>query len=132
MTAWPVKRGKKNGIKLEMIIQDELSKCYRFKEVAALAKFFCQKTYGRLTKWSYQRGFLMRKCILVLPGTKILPVITRWPYLTGFSYKKMYDRFTRNKITGRNNEVAARRGSSIVVHNLGKTLDEKISGCDLV
>ena len=74
----------------------------------------------------------MRKGILVLPRTKILAVITRWPYLTGFSYEKMYDRFTRNKITGRNNEVAARRGSSIVVHNLGKTLDEKISGCDLV
>ena len=43
MTAWPVKRGKKNGIKLEMIIQDELSKCYRFKEVAALTRFFVRK-----------------------------------------------------------------------------------------
>ena len=64
----------------------------------------------------------MRKGIIVLPGTKILAVITRWPYLTGFSYEKMYDRFTGNKNTGRNNEVAARRGSNIVVHNLGKNV----------
>ena len=68
----------------------------------------------------------MRKGIIVLPGTKILTVITRWPYLTEFSYEKMYDRLTGNINTGRNNEVAARRGSNIVV----KTLDEKISGCD--
>ena len=64
----------------------------------------------------------MRKGIIVLPGTKILPVITRWPYLTGFSYEKMYDRFSANKNTGRNNEVVARRGSNIVVHNLGKNV----------
>ena len=64
----------------------------------------------------------MRKGIIVLPRTKILTVITRWPYLTGFSYEKMYDRFTGNKNTGRNNEVAARRGSNIVVHNLGKNV----------
>ena len=64
----------------------------------------------------------MRKGIIVLPRTKILAVITRWPYLTGFSYEKMYDRFIENKNTGRNNEVAARRGSNIVVHNLGKNV----------
>ena len=64
----------------------------------------------------------MRKGIIVLPRTKILAVITRWPYLTGFSYEKMYDRFIGNKNTGRNNEVAARRGSNIVVHNLGKNV----------
>ena len=68
----------------------------------------------------------MRKGIIVLPGTKILTVITRWPYLTEFSYEKRYDRLTGNINTGRNNEVAARQGSYIVV----KTLDEKISGCD--
>ena len=39
-----------------------------------------------------------------------------------FSYEKMYDRFAGNKNTGRSNKVASRRGSNIVVHNLGKNV----------
>ena len=37
------------------------------------------KLLAVITRWSYQRGFLMRKCMIVLPGIKILAVITRWP-----------------------------------------------------
>ena len=35
--------------------------------------------------------------------------------LTGFSYEKMYGRFAEQKITGRNNEVVVRRGSTVLL-----------------
>ena len=48
-----------------------------------------------ITRCPYQRGFLMRKCTIVLPGTKTLAVITKW---------------------------SQGGGSNIVVHNLGKNV----------
>ena len=35
--------------------------------------------------------------------------------LTGFYYKKMYGYFAGTKQSGRNNEVAIRRGSTIII-----------------
>ena len=42
-----------------------------------------------------------------------LAVLTGWP-LTGFYYKKMYGHFAGTKKSGRINEVAVRRGSTVL------------------